>query len=190
MRFIGAARLRELRRADDFGVVVAVERLRLVHQLVLPAAVVAAVVAVAVAHSAAAATATAAVARALVGPITALISEVASHRLCIQKGRQLGFGHRADLLGLDRAVLEQDQRRDPADAELGRRLGVLVDVELGDLDACRCTRWRSHRGWGRSSCRGRTTRPRNRGERACRISERPGRTWHRWYARCAGYSRG
>jgi hypothetical protein len=41
---------------------------------------------------------------------------------------------RSDLLGLDCAVLEENQRGDAADAELGRRLGVLVDIQFGHLD--------------------------------------------------------
>src|SRR6516225_2468838 len=40
----------------------------------------------------------------------------------------------ADLARLELAVLEQHQGRDRHDAELGRRAGILVDVELDDLD--------------------------------------------------------
>jgi len=65
-----AARLRQLGRRNDLGIVGRVEELRLVHRLFLPAAVVPAVVAVSIAHPAATAT----MARALVGPVTALIS--------------------------------------------------------------------------------------------------------------------
>src|SRR5205807_882571 len=61
-----AARLRQLGRTDDFGVV-DLEHLRLLHRLVG-----ASVAAIAV---------TVAVARALVGPVAALIAEIASHRL-------------------------------------------------------------------------------------------------------------
>src|SRR5688500_6484436 len=53
--------------------------------------------------------------------------------VAVKKGRELGFGQRADAGRLDVAVLEQHQRRDAADAELGRRELVLVDVDLGDL---------------------------------------------------------
>src|ERR1700730_4662996 len=56
-------------------------------------------------------------------------------QVAVQKCRKLGFGYGADLLRLDRAVLEENQRRDAADTELGRCLRVLVDVDLGDLDA-------------------------------------------------------
>src|SRR5918997_4492069 len=53
--------------------------------------------------------------------------------VAVKKGRELGLGQRADAGGLDVAVLEQHQRRDAADAELGRRQLVLVDVDLRDL---------------------------------------------------------
>ena len=55
--------------------------------------------------------------------------------MAVQKRSQLRTRHRAHFLRLDRPVLEQDQRRDAADAELGRRLRILVDVELGDAHA-------------------------------------------------------
>ena len=66
------------------------------------------------------------------------------------------------------AVLEDDQRRDAHDAEALGRLRVLVDVELGDRRPCRPAQWRSRRGWGRSSCTVRTTRPRSRRSRRAR----------------------
>src|SRR4030065_463359 len=47
---------------------------------------------------------------------------------------QLRLGNRADLGGLDLAVFEQHQGRDATDTVLGRGLGVLVDIELGDLE--------------------------------------------------------
>src|SRR5687767_1500622 len=53
--------------------------------------------------------------------------------VAVKKGRELGLGQRADAGRLDVAVLEQHQGRDAADAELGRRELVLVDVDLGDL---------------------------------------------------------
>ena len=68
-----AARLRQLRGADDFRVV-SVERLRLVHHVVGASAAVAVTVIAAVAV-------TITVARAFVGPVTTLIAEIASHRL-------------------------------------------------------------------------------------------------------------
>src|SRR6516162_4897663 len=64
----GAARLRQLGGTDDLGVV-GVEHLGLVHHLIGTATTVAAVAV------------TVAVARTLVGPVAALIAEVASHRL-------------------------------------------------------------------------------------------------------------
>src|SRR3989344_5601737 len=57
------------------------------------------------------------------------LSEVA-----VDERRQLRLGDGADLGGLDAAVLEQHQGRDAADAIFRRSLGVLVDVELGDLE--------------------------------------------------------
>src|SRR5262245_58842086 len=53
--------------------------------------------------------------------------------IAVKKRGQLGLGEGADAGRLDVAVLEQHQRRDAADAELGRHLLVLVDVDLGDL---------------------------------------------------------
>src|SRR6185503_5825896 len=52
----------------------------------------------------------------------------------IQEGRELRLRHGADLLRFDRAVFEEDEGGNPANAEFGRRLGVLVDVELRNLD--------------------------------------------------------
>src|SRR5204863_3828822 len=62
-----AARLRQPRRAYDLGAV-GVERLRLVHHLVGASAIIATI-------------AVTIVAWALVGPVAALIAEIASHRL-------------------------------------------------------------------------------------------------------------
>src|ERR1039457_774492 len=53
-------------------------------------------------------------------------------QVLIQKGGELGFGQGADLLRLDRAVLEQDQRWNATNAEFGRRVRILVVVELRD----------------------------------------------------------
>src|ERR1700731_1668967 len=47
---------------------------------------------------------------------------------------QLALGQRADLLGRDLTVLEDDQGRDAAHAVLGGRARVLVDIDLGDGD--------------------------------------------------------
>src|SRR5207302_900889 len=69
-----SARLRELRRTDDLRVV-RVELLRLVHHVIGPAPAITVAVAIA------AVTVTIAVARAFVGPVTALIAKIASHRL-------------------------------------------------------------------------------------------------------------
>src|SRR6185436_332317 len=55
--------------------------------------------------------------------------------IAVKEGGELRFGERADAGRLDVAVLEQHQRGDAADAELGRRLLVLVDVDLRDLEA-------------------------------------------------------
>src|SRR6185503_10442984 len=57
--------------------------------------------------------------------------------VAVDEGCELGLGQGAHLGGFDRAVLEEHERRDPADAVLGRRGLVLVDVELGDLEAAR-----------------------------------------------------
>ncbi|KAG0162572.1 hypothetical protein DFQ30_001712 [Apophysomyces sp. BC1015] len=55
--------------------------------------------------------------------------------VAVDEGRDLGLRQGADLgLGHD-AVLEQDQCRDAPHAELGRGRGVLVDVDLSDLQA-------------------------------------------------------
>src|SRR3954470_5520387 len=55
-----------------------------------------------------------------------------------QGGLELGFeallGHGADDLLRDLAVTEQDQRRDRQHLELRRRLRVVVDVQLDDLE--------------------------------------------------------
>src|SRR4051812_49947505 len=60
---------------------------------------------------------------------------VARLDVAVNEGRELGLRERADLRGLDRAVLEEHQGRDAADAVLGRRRLVLVDVELRHLQA-------------------------------------------------------
>src|SRR5688572_13213585 len=54
--------------------------------------------------------------------------------VAVNKRGQLGFGQGADLGGFDGAVLEKHERGYAADAVLGRRGLVLVDVELGDLE--------------------------------------------------------
>src|SRR3970040_1075697 len=55
--------------------------------------------------------------------------------VAVKESRELGFGQRADAGSLDVAVLEQHQRRNAAAAEFRRRLLVIVDVDLGDLQA-------------------------------------------------------
>src|SRR5205823_4446459 len=55
--------------------------------------------------------------------------------VAVKESRELGFRERAHAGGLDVAVLEEHQRRDAPDAELGRHALVLVDVDLGDLQA-------------------------------------------------------
>src|SRR5205085_4014371 len=55
--------------------------------------------------------------------------------VAVKEGGELRFGKRAHARRLDVAVLEEHQRRDAADAELGRRALVLVDVDLRDLQA-------------------------------------------------------
>ena len=114
--------------------------------------------------------------------------------IAVNEGGELRFRQRADLGGLDVAVLEQHQRRDAADAELRRRRLVLVDVDLGDFEAALRIPWRSRRGSARSTCRGRTTRPSSRPAPACRTAELRARTCRRsrdecvrsWFLREAG----
>src|SRR5579862_333758 len=54
--------------------------------------------------------------------------------VAVEECRQLRFGERAHLLRVHLAALVQDDRRNAADAELARRGGVGVDVELRDLE--------------------------------------------------------
>ena len=75
---------------------------------------------------------TTAVTRALVRAIAALISQVAPHRCASRKDLRSGLRTEPDLLSFHRAVLEQDQRGDVADAVLRRRLRIRLDVDLGD----------------------------------------------------------
>src|SRR3954467_6427404 len=55
--------------------------------------------------------------------------------VAVNEGRQLRLGNRAHLGSLEVAVLEEHQRGNPANAVLGRGGLVLVDVELGHLQA-------------------------------------------------------
>ena len=55
--------------------------------------------------------------------------------MAVEEGRQLGLREGADLGRRELAVLEQHQRRNAANAELGRDVAVLVDIHLGDLQA-------------------------------------------------------
>src|SRR5690606_23068357 len=48
----------------------------------------------------------------------------------VQESGELGLGHGADLGCGSLAVFEEHQSRDTADAELGGRVGIFVDVEL------------------------------------------------------------
>src|SRR5689334_18798716 len=62
---------------------------------------------------------------------------VAVSDIAVNEGGKLRLGHGAHLGRLEVAVLEQHQGGDAADAVLGRRGLVLVDVQLGDLEAPR-----------------------------------------------------
>src|SRR5690349_2188579 len=62
-----------------------------------------------------------------------LIARVTSSNITVNKRRKLRFGYRAYLGRRDIAVLEEHQRRNPADAVFGRRGLILIDIELGDL---------------------------------------------------------
>src|SRR5258708_19660731 len=55
--------------------------------------------------------------------------------VAVKESRELRFRERAHPGGLDVAVLEEHQRRDSPDAELGRHALVLVDVDFPDLEA-------------------------------------------------------
>src|SRR6266478_110055 len=55
--------------------------------------------------------------------------------VAVKESRELRFRERAHPGGLDVAVLEEHQRRDSPDAELGRHALVLVDVDFRDLEA-------------------------------------------------------
>src|SRR5262249_31185016 len=57
--------------------------------------------------------------------------------IAVNEGRELRLRERAHFLGLERAVLEQHQRGNAAHVIFRRRRGILVDVELGDLEATR-----------------------------------------------------
>ena len=59
---------------------------------------------------------------------------VAESDIAVDKRSQLTLGHGANFLGMRHAVFEQDQRRDTADAELGRYGRVRIDVQLDDTD--------------------------------------------------------
>nr|GEU28109.1 hypothetical protein [Tanacetum cinerariifolium] len=54
--------------------------------------------------------------------------------IAVDETGQLTLGHRANFLRRRYTVLEQDQGRDAADAELGRHCLVGIDVHLGDGD--------------------------------------------------------
>ena len=56
-----------------------------------------------------------------------------SGQLLVDESHELGLAQCADLGGRELAVLEQHQRGNAADAELGRDFAVFVHVHLGDL---------------------------------------------------------
>ncbi len=82
-----------------------------------------------------------------------------------QEGRELVLEppprDRSDQLLLHLAALEHHQRRDREDVVAGRRLQVVVDVQLGELDAAGVLPRRARRGSDPSPGTGRTTAPRN-----------------------------
>src|SRR5882724_12799728 len=55
--------------------------------------------------------------------------------VAVKESSELRLRERAHPGGLDVAVLEEHQRRDSPDAELGRHVLVLVDVDFRDLEA-------------------------------------------------------
>src|SRR3954462_7375691 len=55
--------------------------------------------------------------------------------VAVKESRELGLRQRPHPGRLDVAVLEEHQCRDSPDAELGRHILVLVDVDLRDLEA-------------------------------------------------------
>src|SRR5688572_1860131 len=72
------------------------------------------------------------------GPgVQALAGRLAKSDMAVNKRGQLRFRERPHLRRLDRAVLEDHECRDAADAVFGRRRLVLVDIELGDFEAAR-----------------------------------------------------
>ena len=162
VRFIELTRLRQLCRAYDLGVV-GVERLRVMHHVIGASATVAvAVAAVAV---------TIAVARAFVGAVAALVAEVASHLFACAPGRPVRLLSRnAASCDLDTAptfwastvpFLNRISVGMPRMPNFGGVCGFSSILILAILQAVLDTRSRSHRGSGRSSCTGRTIRPRN-----------------------------
>ena len=85
----------------------------------------------------------------------------------LELGLEAALRHRADDFLRDRAVLEEDQRRDREDLVLGGRLLVLVDVEA-ERSSGRRARRRSPRGPGGRRGTDRTRAPRSRRARARR----------------------
>ena len=70
---------------------------------------------------------------------------------------QRGLGRGAGAVRHDLAVLEHEQRRNAAYAELAGEIRVLVDVDLGDLDLALVLGPKVPPAPGRSSCRDHTT---------------------------------
>src|SRR5690606_23289727 len=66
-------------------------------------------------------------------PLSGVRTAVGESDVAVEEGGQLGLGQGADLGRFDIAVLEQHQRGDTTDAILGRCVGVLIDVQLADL---------------------------------------------------------
>src|SRR5665213_2631 len=69
----------------------------------------------------------------LTGPAPILPDRGGSKR-GFEPGLELGLGRGADLGRGGLAVLEQDHRRNAADAVAGRRVGIVVDVQFDDMD--------------------------------------------------------
>src|SRR5262250_1501175 len=70
--------------------------------------------------------------RSLLGSAVQSFRRLAVSQVAVNKRRELGFRKCSDLLRGNLTALEQDQRRDAADAVLHRRARIGVDVELGD----------------------------------------------------------
>ncbi len=85
----------------------------------------------------------------------------------VEAGLQVALAAEADDLFGHLAVLEKQQRGDGADAVFGGEGLVVVNVDLADVDAAGIFLREFIEDRARSSCRGRTIRPRNQPARAC-----------------------